>query len=209
MRPRLVISWLALLGGAWLLFDAARSLYWIWREPDPVPIVELPSPATPAIEVPPGTALAKLLVPRLGIDVTIREGAARDILRRGPGHVEKTAFPGMKGNSVIAAHRDGHFRPLKEIQIGDEIWVENGTRVRYVVKETRIVPPSEVSVLDPMPGRWITLITCYPFYWIGHAPKRFVVRAQAEQPPAYKRSSRVSASPKRSALIPIRSKIER
>lgn len=182
MRPRLVISWLALLGGAWLLFDAARSLYFVWGVPEePVPYVRLPFPSAPAVQVPLGTALAKLSIPRLKKEWTVLEGAGPDILRRGPGHVERTAFPGTKGNSVIAGHRDTHFRPLKGIQVGDEIWVENGSRVRYVVKETRVVLPTEVSVMKPTPDRWLTLITCYPFYWIGHAPKRFVVRAEAER----------------------------
>jgi sortase A len=89
-------------------------------------------------------------------------------------------MPGHTGNSVIAGHRDTHFRVLKDIAIGDEIGVDvGGDRYLYRIVDTRIVPPSDTSALRSSKGRMLTLITCYPFYFIGPAPSRFVVRALA------------------------------
>ena len=94
------------------------------------------------------------------------------------GHIEDTARPGTDGNSGIAGHRDGFFRGLKDIAPGDAIELEtlDGSEV-YRVERTWIVDPEDVSVLDPTPARSLTLVTCYPFYFIGSAPQRFIVRA--------------------------------
>ena len=88
-----------------------------------------------------------------------------------------------KGNSAIAAHRDGLFRPLKNVKVGDEIrFRTTREQIRYRVTKTKIVDPDDVSVLAPQPRSTLTLITCYPFYYVGTAPKRFVVHAEREQP---------------------------
>jgi len=123
-------------------------------------------------------SLATLKIARLGMVVPVREGTADAILDRGAGHIEDTAAPGADGNSGIAAHRDGFFRPLKDARVGDviELVVPRGT-LRYRIEQTWIVGPDDVSVLDPTPGAALTLVTCYPFYFIGSAPQRFIVRA--------------------------------
>jgi LPXTG-site transpeptidase (sortase) family protein len=108
----------------------------------------------------------------------ILEGTDEKTLKRGPGHIESTAFPGQAGNIGIAAHRDIHFRALKDIRAGDEIRVITPRQTdSYLVESTRIVGPDEVEVLDPDFGPGLTLVTCFPFYYIGNAPRRFIVRA--------------------------------
>ena len=106
------------------------------------------------------------------------EGTDDFTLNRAVGHIANTARPGSDGNSGIAGHRDGFFRGLKDITPGDAIELEtlDGSEV-YRVERTWIVDPEDVSVLDPTPARSLTLVTCYPFYFIGSAPRRFIVRA--------------------------------
>jgi sortase A len=99
-------------------------------------------------------------------------------LDRAVGHIEDTAQPGRDGNSGIAGHRDGFFRGLKDIAPGDAIELETlRGKGLYRVERTWVVDPEDVSVLDPTPTRALTLVTCYPFYFVGPAPQRFIVRA--------------------------------
>ena len=131
----------------------------------------------------PGAApLAVLRIPRLRIEAPVLEGTDEIVLNRGLGHIEETAAPGADGNSGIAGHRDGFFRGLKDIVVGDVIELEtlHGTDA-YRVERTWIVNPEDVSVLDPTATRSITLVTCYPFYFVGSAPQRFIVRAAMRQ----------------------------
>jgi sortase A len=110
--------------------------------------------------------------------VPVLEGTDDWTLNRAVGHIEDTATPGSSGNCGIAGHRDGFFRCLKDIANGDVLELEGRDRVdRYVVERTWIVDPEDVSVLDPTPAPSITLVTCYPFYFVGSAPQRFIVRA--------------------------------
>jgi sortase A len=122
--------------------------------------------------------LAVLRIPRMGIEVAVLEGTDEFVLNRGVGHIADTAMPGTDGNCGIAGHRDGFFRGLKDIVVGDAIEMETvaGKEV-YRVERTWIVSPEDVSVLDPAPARSLTLVTCYPFYFVGSAPQRFIVRA--------------------------------
>jgi sortase A len=122
--------------------------------------------------------LAVLHIPRIGLDVPVLKGTSDATLDRGAGHVEDTAMPGTPGNSGIAGHRDGFFRGLKDVSVGDAIELETlqGTQT-YRIERTWIVNPDDVSVLDPTPAQSITLVTCYPFYFVGSAPQRFIVRA--------------------------------
>jgi len=123
-------------------------------------------------------ALAVLGIPRIGLEVPILEGTDDWTLNRAIGHIEDTAAPGADGNSGIAGHRDGFFRGLKDVREGDEIALETRRgREAYQIERIWIVDPTDVSVLDPTPSRAITLVTCYPFYFIGSAPQRFIVRA--------------------------------
>lgn len=124
--------------------------------------------------------LAILRIPRIHLEVPVLEGSDDETLNRAAGHIEQTAVPGTDGNAGIAGHRDGYFRVLKDVVEGDEITLETlrGSE-RYRIVRTWIVDPSDVSVLDPTPERAITLVTCYPFYFVGSAPQRFIVRAVA------------------------------
>ena len=133
-----------------------------------------------ALAQPAPTALAVLKIPRLRLTVPVFEGTDDATLDRGAGHIEGTAAPGADGNSGIAGHRDGFFRVLKDIVPGDVMELETlRTTVTYRVERTWIVEPDDVSVLDPTPSGTVTLVTCYPFYFIGSAPQRFIVRARA------------------------------
>jgi sortase A len=122
--------------------------------------------------------LAILRIPRIRFQVPVLEGTDEISLNRGVGHIEDTAQPGTEGNAGIAGHRDGFFRVLKDIASGDAIELEtlHGTEI-YRVERTWIVAPEDVSVLDSTPTRSLTLVTCYPFYFVGSAPQRFIVRA--------------------------------
>jgi sortase A len=108
----------------------------------------------------------------------VREGADERTLSRAVGHIPGTALPGNVGNVGLAGHRDTFFRALRNIRADDTIELETtaGT-YRYIVKSTRIVTPRDVSVLEASGGETLTLVTCYPFYYVGSAPKRFIVHA--------------------------------
>lgn len=120
-----------------------------------------------------------LRIPALHLVVPIYSGTTPSELDRGAGHVEGTAALDSAGNAAIAGHRDGFFRSLQRIEPGEMLYVETlrGTW-RYRVVDTQVVPPSDVSVLAPTAVPSVTLITCYPFYFVGPAPRRFIVRAQ-------------------------------
>ena len=126
--------------------------------------------------------LAVLRIPKVGLEVPVLRGTDGRTLDRAVGHIEGTTEPGKDGNSGIAGHRDGFFRGLKDIAPGDTIELDTvkGTDV-YRVERTWVVKPQDVSVLDPTPIRALTLVTCYPFYFSGPAPKRFIVRAVLNQ----------------------------
>lgn len=127
-------------------------------------------------------------VPRAGIEVPLLEGTSSLAMNRGVGHVAGTALPGERGNLAIAGHRDGFFRGLKDVSVGDVVEVERPRHAeeagattrhtdRYVIRAIKIVAPSDVSVLQPTPEPTLTLITCYPFYFVGAAPQRYIVQA--------------------------------
>ena len=122
--------------------------------------------------------VAVLRISKLGIEVPVFPGTDDYALNRGVGWIEGTARPGDEGNSGIAGHRDGFFRPLKDIVKGDsiELLTLAGSRM-YEVEEIQIVDPNDVTVLDPTPQAALTLVSCYPFYFAGSAPKRYIVRA--------------------------------
>ena len=121
----------------------------------------------------------RLEITRLGLSVIVAEGVDRLSLRRAAGHVPGTGIPGRTGNIGISAHRDTYFRRLKDIREGDVIVLTTvpGT-FKYRVLSTKVVAPSNIEVMDPDGGEILTLITCYPFYFVGAAPERFIVRAE-------------------------------
>ena len=124
-----------------------------------------------------------LSIPKINLEAAILESTTRKSLLLAPGHMEKTAWPGESGNSVIAGHRDTFFRRLNELQNGDDVLVTRGQRqYHYVVSSKSIVNPSEISVTLPSSDARLTLVTCYPTYYIGPAPKRLIVVATLQQP---------------------------
>jgi sortase A len=117
-------------------------------------------------------------VPRLKLAAVAREGVDVRTLRVAVGHIPGTPLPGQQGNAGFAAHRDTFFGPLKSVRKGDEVIVTTpGGVFRYAVTGTRIVEPEDLSVLDPTSETTLTLVTCYPFDYLGSAPQRFIVRA--------------------------------
>jgi sortase A len=137
----------------------------------------------PVIE---GNAIGEMEVPRLGMKAIFVQGDSPKILRHAVGHISGTALPGEVGNVVLDGHRDTFFRPLRDIRQGDSITLKTPDGdFQYQVESTAVVPPSDVHVLQPSSEQTLTLITCFPFYYVGPAPKRFIVRArQIERLPA-------------------------
>jgi sortase A len=129
--------------------------------------------------VPEGSLVGRIEIPRLGVSTIVLEGVDNQTLRRGAGHIPETSLPGDRGNVGIAAHRDSFFRALKDIRKNDIVRLETlqGT-FRYRVDWTQIVQPEDTQVLANTGEPALTLVTCYPFYYVGSAPKRFIVRAQ-------------------------------
>ena len=137
------------------------------------------------------TPLATLQIRRLGVSVVVLAGTDDWTLNRAVGHIAGTPKPGDDGNVGLAGHRDGFFRPLKDIAVGDVIEMATGKGIdRYRVTQTLIVSPSDVWVLNPTETPTLTLVTCYPFYFIGSAPKRFIVRAEREDVTATRLTTR-------------------
>jgi len=125
-----------------------------------------------------GDLLGKLEIPRLRLSVMMMEGVAENTLRLGGGHIPGTAFPGAPGNSGFAAHRDTFFRQLRNVRKDDLIqFTTRSHTLYYRVASTAVVDPTDTRVLRPTSSETITLVTCFPFYYIGPAPKRFVVHA--------------------------------
>lgn len=122
--------------------------------------------------------LAVLRIPAVDIEAPVLPGTDELTLNRGVGWIDGTAVPGGEGNFAVAGHRDGFFRGLKDIQLGDEIEVETlDATLIYVIDNLTVVDPSDVWVLEPRDASSVTLVTCYPFYFVGSAPNRFIVQA--------------------------------
>lgn len=125
-----------------------------------------------------GSTMGRVEIPRLGVSAIVRAGSDARTLSLAVGHVPGTALPGAPGNVGIAGHRDTFFRRLEDIRPGDAIvlTMPDGT-FTYEVERTLIVDPTDVWVLDPTASPYLTLVTCYPFTFLGSAPERFIVRA--------------------------------
>jgi sortase A len=123
--------------------------------------------------------IGRLEIERLGISVMVVEGTSGAVLRRSAGHIAGTFLPGETGNIGISAHRDTFFRPLRNVRENDVVTVTTPAGFyRYRVVSTKIVAPDDVSVLSASGSEVLTLVTCYPFYFVGAAPQRFIVRAE-------------------------------
>jgi sortase A len=126
-----------------------------------------------------GAVIGRLEVPRVGISVMVIEGTDDCNLKRAVGHIPGTALPRETGNIGIAGHRDTFFRPLRDIQRDDAIDLVTLQAVNhYRVTSTQVVPPEDIRVLYPTSRDVLTLVTCFPFDYVGSAPKRFIVRAE-------------------------------
>src|SRR6185369_13482994 len=158
------------LADAWIYQREASQLFDRAR----LQVAAIPSPGTESTS----GLLGRMEIPRLGVSVVVAEGTAEATLRRAGGHIPGTALPGQAGNVGIAGHRDTLFRPLRNIRRDDLITLVTPLgEYRYRVVSTRIVNPRDVAVLDPGNDEILTLVTCYPFYFVGSAPDRFIVRA--------------------------------
>jgi LPXTG-site transpeptidase (sortase) family protein len=125
-----------------------------------------------------GSPIAELLIPRVHLSSIVLHGSDAQTLRHGPGHLEHTPLPGEPGNVAIAGHRDTFFRQLRDLTVGDDIFLDTPQGdFHYRIDWARVVGAHDVSVLEPTTRDVLTLITCYPFWVLGPAPNRFVVRA--------------------------------
>src|SRR5579872_824167 len=125
-----------------------------------------------------GTLVGRIVIPRLDLSAIVFEGTGDGTLARGVGHLMGSAGPGERGNLVLAGHRDTFFRELRGIRKGDEVTITApGGEFQYQVESTAIVQPEQTEVLKSDGGATLTLITCYPFRYVGNAPERFIVRA--------------------------------
>jgi sortase A len=128
-----------------------------------------------------GDIFGRIEIPRIHVSVIVLEGSDSHMLRIGAGHIPGSGLPGMIGNVAIAAHRDTFFRPLRDIRTNDLITLTTLDGVfRYRVHGTEIVDPADVQVLHRTEDAELTLVTCYPFYYLGSAPKRFIVHARKQ-----------------------------
>jgi len=194
MRLRALLQWVGsalFVGGAAVLAlhyygvlhsnaTQKKALKWLDTKQAARPAL----PAGPATSIVPpglrrGDLVGELRIPRLHLSVMVFEGDDAGVLKVGAGHIPATGLAAGEGNIGIAAHRDTFFRPLRGIHASDLVTLRtpSGTS-RFAVTETEIVRPSQVEVLAPAPGRNLTLVTCYPFAWAGHAPQRFIVHAK-------------------------------
>jgi len=127
----------------------------------------------------PGDVVGRLEIPRLGVSVMVTDGDDDATLAKAAGHLPDTALPCEEGNSAVAGHRDTFFRPVKNLRVHDRLrFVTPQGNFSYTVLHTFIVDPDELWVLQSTGGSMLTLITCYPFSYVGHAPKRYVVQAK-------------------------------
>ena len=165
----------------------------IMKTPDARPQQERAQAHTPALpgsrpaprSLPNGSVIGEMRIPRIGMSVMVLEGDDEAILEKAVGHVPSTALPGAAGNVAVAGHRDTFFRALKEIRPNDEITLTTtGGAYNYRVETIEKVGPKDVQVLAPSDHPTLTLITCYPFNYIGAAPQRFIVQAGEIQPSA-------------------------
>jgi sortase A len=126
-----------------------------------------------------GDVLGELQVPRLGLNDIVVQGNSPADLRRAVGHLSNSALPGEWGNVALAGHRDTFFRPLRDIRVGDEIRFRTSEHIfEYRVESIEVVAPTDVRVLESTTGHDLTLLTCFPFHYVGPSPERLVVRAR-------------------------------
>jgi sortase A len=183
----LLFTGIALAVWSALVVAEARFFQTLPVPPTPRAIAQLPG-EDPSADAAPhartrsaiqtGDWVARIEAPSVDLSATVLEGSDDATLGRAAGHIEDTAWPGQAGNVGIAAHRDTIFRPVRNLKVGDSLLITTTDRVfDYRITSTLIVNPEDVYVLDPTEQPTLTLVTCYPFNFIGHAPQRFIVKA--------------------------------
>jgi sortase A len=126
-----------------------------------------------------GGVIGEIEVPRLGLKAIVVQGDSANLLELAVGHIPETALPGEVGNVALAGHRDGLFRPLRDVRRGDSVILRTTDReFQYQVEWTAVMPPTAVRVIQPTSEPALTLVTCFPFSYFGAAPERFIVRAR-------------------------------
>jgi sortase A len=157
--------------------------------------------AAPASQSAPAAAvhddgLTRLSIPKINLRAVVVEGTSHRALLLGPGHIAETAEPGESGNAVITAHRDTFFRHIYELNKGDTVEVQRRGKVyKYEVTGKKVVDPSDVSVIQPSRENRLTLITCYPTYYIGPAPERLVIFSRLAEDGGRAAANPAEASP--------------
>jgi sortase A len=187
------VLWVAAAAiGSWTLFVVAQNVYYARLPvPDGHPVEarrQLPGESrddavgtsgSGSRRVEPGAWVARLEAPAVALKATVLEGSDDRTLRRAAGHIEYTPLPGEPGNIGIAGHRDTTFYPVRKLKPGDRLTLTTASDVfEYEVRDTWIVDPEDIQVLDPTTRSALTLVTCYPFNFVGNAPKRFIVRGE-------------------------------
>jgi sortase A len=166
---------------AWCAIVLAEARYTQTLPIEKIVVTQTPLPDEKPRPLPPqvGTVIARLEAPSVKLTTTVLEGTDDHTLSLGSGHIEDTPLPGEGGNIGIAGHRDTVFRALRRIHDGDPLDLTTADRVyHYRIEKMFIVNPEDVYVLDPTDRPTLTLVTCYPFEFIGHAPRRFIVQAR-------------------------------
>ena len=193
---KVLASWVLFLTGAYFILSGGLDYYsahksqteaaafWKDTPADSAPTSTTIIPEPPTTNLDRGGPVARLRIPRLQADLYVIEGTGQRELHKAPGHMEGTSFPGEPGNCVIAGHRDTHFRVLQNIRKGEEIVLENtqGRQFRYRVTQLSVVSPNNTKCLQDTKEPVLNLVTCYPFHYVGSAPKRFVVHAELDSP---------------------------
>ena len=181
-RIILALGFLALAyAGGTIGYAEIFQRYEAWEFGSKLDTIDLPG-RTPMVVEPAdlseGGVIGKLEIPQIGISVMVLQGVEEDTLHLGAGHVPGTPLPGREGNSVIAGHRDTFFRKLEAIRPGDSVRFSTVRETSYyVVESTEIVEPEDTRVMESRGIGELTLISCYPFYFVGAAPHRFIVHA--------------------------------
>jgi sortase A len=180
-RLLLAIGFMTLLYvGSTVAYASIYQQYEVWKFDRAAEFAPIPEPDVPEeqVELHEGDVIGKLEIPRIGITVMVLHGLEESTLIRGAGHVPGTPRPGGEGNVVIAAHRDTYFRKMEGIVAGDRIEVATKDRTYvYIVDSMEIVSPENTEPMESRGRSELTFITCYPFYFVGAAPKRFIVHA--------------------------------
>ena len=185
-RLRRLLAAALILGGgvtlSWVAFERASAAWYQRQSRAALDSVRIPSESQPRVapaSVPVGELIGTLEITRVGLSGVVVEGDSDGVLDRAIGHLPDTPLPWQDGNSALAAHRDTLFRPLEGVRLGDVLRLRTPHGdFDFIVREILIVKPHDVWVLDPTPVASLTLISCWPFKYIGNAPERFIVRAE-------------------------------